>query len=231
MKEDDPIERQVWKSPKAGLEVLAREKAFVGVFCLSAALTALALTYVGSEKYEASTAIFYRPQEIATSRPSEIQSFGAPMPAPPFKVIGRTLQEVAVSEVVLRPIVLELGLDHETKPQGGAWYTRLYHAVRETAIDWGSRAWMLLKYGRVVEEDPLVKALIRVRDNVSVSSEDSYVFYIRVRDKSAERAAQIVDKLAQRLVDWLRDEERKPGDEKRQQLGEQIADKQEEIDR
>ena len=75
------------------IDLLKRQKGFIIVFCLSAIITSLALTYVFSEKYKAGTTIFYRDQEVTRLKAQDTEAFGSPLPAPPFKVIGNTLQE------------------------------------------------------------------------------------------------------------------------------------------
>lgn len=218
-------------SPADALKILGREKAFILVFCVSAMLTALALTYVASDKYETYTTIFYRPQEVSTIKLTETQSFGAPMPVPPFNVITSTLKDLLRSDAVLQPIVLELGLHEQLEPEPGPWYVELYRTAKGLAMDYSGKAWMIMKYGRVIEEDPMQGAVQKLRSNVMLFSKESFAFALVVRDKFPRRAALTVDALALRLVEMLREQERTPGQERIEQLGELIAAKQEAIDR
>ena len=60
------------------LSVLLKQKTFILMFCLSAILTSLALTYIVSDKYESATTISFRPQEVIRLKAQESQAFGAP---------------------------------------------------------------------------------------------------------------------------------------------------------
>ena len=85
------------------------------VFCVSAILSSLAQTYIFSEKFLTVTTIQYKPQEITRLRAQDTRAFGAPLPTIPFKIINQNMQEIATSEAILRPVVIELGLDQEEK--------------------------------------------------------------------------------------------------------------------
>ena len=88
--------------------VLAQQKNFILIFCLSAMLTSLALTYFFSEKYVAGTSIYYHPIETSILQGKETQAFGSPAPIPPFKVIIQTLRDIVKSDTILVPVVKKL---------------------------------------------------------------------------------------------------------------------------
>jgi uncharacterized protein involved in exopolysaccharide biosynthesis len=215
---------------RAYLDVLLAQKGFIILFCLSAAGTALALTFVASDKYESATTLSYRPQEVTRLKAEDSQAFGSPSPAPPFEVIGQNLTELVKSEKILRDVVLKLGLHQEIQaPNDGPWYERWYRATKNFALDYSDKAWMVLKYGRVIEEDPVVAATKRLRANVTVVNKTSYIFYIVVRDKYPRRAPMIVDAIASGLVDYLRDNQRAPGSTKKDQIERLLQIKEKEI--
>jgi len=218
-------------SPLPGdrFRVLAREKAFVLVFTLSAVLTALALTYIFSEEYETSVTIFYRPQEVTRLKGMEAQAFGSPVPSAPFKVISQTLEGVVKSEVVLRPVVETLGLDEEGVKVGGSWYMRVYREIKSTIKEYLGYAWMLLKYGRIIERDPIIKAMVNLHENIKVENKDSYIFRLIVRDKNPKRAALIVEAVADGVVAWLQKQDTNPGEQKHEQLASLLRRKTSEI--
>lgn len=233
MEEDNAQRHGGIPSPMASLRILAREKAFVLVFVGSAVAMSLILTYVASEKFEAGTTIFYRPQSVWSTRPSKAESFGSPMPTPPFKVIGRTLQEIARSNAVLGPVVLELGL-HIDPPKdyaGLPWYSRFYRQTKDFVKEYGHRGWMYLKHGRIPAEDAFQNAVKELRGNIRIVNEDSYVFILIARDKNPERAGRIVEGVANGLVQWLHNQEQNPGETRRARLDELLAEKNHEISR
>jgi uncharacterized protein involved in exopolysaccharide biosynthesis len=208
------------------LGTLAQQRWFIFVFVLSAAATALAMTYVYSEKYESYTAISYRTQEVTRFKAQQSEAMGSPAPQAPFKVIGQSLQEVLKSDAVLRKVVQTLRLDEKSEPSyEGPWYNVWYQKARDWAREHGGRAWSMLKYGRVLDENPTDAAVKDLRANVKVTNRDSYIFQLQVRDRYPERAAQIADHMAQVLATWLLDLDRQPGHARVDQLRGLLGDK------
>lgn len=198
--------------------LLVEQKQFIIVFCLAAVLTALALTYIYSEKYEAGTQIFYRQEEVTLMKPMEQQAFGSAAPSTPFKVVSKTVDDIVHSWAILRPVVEDLKLYVENRVYEGPWWTRWYKKTKDWVKDCAKDLWMMLKHGRYIEEDPVNGAINGLSENLSVENKDSYVFTIGVRDKHPERAARIADAIAEHLVTFLRDQSVQAGRGKRQQL-------------
>src|SRR5262245_45760124 len=99
------------------LRLLRRHRITIALMCASAALTALALTYVLTERYAASALVLVRPQEemrlVGTG--SDKQTFDFPLPqVVPFEAMTRTFGEVIRSTAVVEPVVRKLGLDQPT---------------------------------------------------------------------------------------------------------------------
>ncbi len=213
--------------------ILMQQKSFVLVFCLSACLCSLALTYVFSEKYETGVPIFYRPLETSLLRQKDTETFGAPAPTPPFKVIIQTLQDILRSEVILKPVVNELGLDkEEVTVYDSLWYKRWFQQTKDFAKEQLSNLRSILKHGRVIEEEPLVRAIKGLRKGLKLkATKDSYIYYLVIKDKYPERAATIVDTAGQILVNWLKDQEKNPAEDKYRQLREQLNEKEIEIEK
>lgn len=208
------------------LAPLAKQSGFIIVFAVSAIATALALTYVYSEKYESSTAISYRVQEVTRFRAQQNEAMGSPAPAAPFKVIGQTLQEVLKSDAILRDVVVELKLDEKrVSTYDGPWYQVWYRKTRDFAKEYSGYAWKLLKYGRIVEDEPVATAIAELRNNIKVTNRDSYVFNLSVRDNYPDRAAKIADHLGKVLADWLLEFDRQPGRSRADQLRLLLDDK------
>lgn len=218
--------------PDLWWRVLAEQRGFIIVFVLSAVLTALALTYVLSEKYEASADISYRVQEVTRFKAQQSESLGSPAPQAPFKVIGSTLQEVLRSDAILRDVVLAMKL-HVPEPvlRGGPWYRQWYVAAKEWVKEVGGQAWSLMKYGRIVEDDPVDAAVEELRTSIRVTNRDSYVFQLAVRDRNPERAARVVDHLSGVLANWLLEADRRPGRDRADQLRVLLDQKGEELAR
>ena len=213
------------RSPQPDWNTLTSNATFVVVFVLSAILTALALSYVYSEKFESYTTISYRTQEVTRFKPQQSEAVGSPAPLVPFKVIAQTLQEVLKSDAVLADVVAKLQLDVNRTTYEGAWYVVLYWKAKDNLREFAHKTWMLLKYGRYIEEDPTQQAIQDLRQNIGVINRDSYIFLIAVRDRYPDRAAQIADHLGLVLADWLLEFDRHPGRSRLDQLQSLIAEK------
>jgi len=191
--------------------ILIKQKGFIIAFCLSAIITSLLLTYIVSEKYEAGISIYYRPKETSLMREKNIEAFGSPAPSPSFKVILQTLKDIIHSEAILRPVVEELELYKPIERHYETWYEEWYYETKKFIIENGKKLWMILKYGRIIEIDPVIKAINSLRENIDVSaSKESYVYIITCKDKYPERAAIIVDRIGEKLVEWLNNQDINP---------------------
>jgi len=212
------------------VEILQQQKRFILIFCISAILTSTALTYIFSELYIAGTTVYYRPLEMTMLRLRNAQSFGAPVPSPPFKIISQTLNDLIKSPVILEPVVDELGLDKEATPDYDSWYQRIYEETKKTVKDWALKTWEFLKHGRLIEKNPTSEAISGLGDNLSISStKESYIYILSVKDKYPARAAKIVDSVSVRLVEWLKQQDKNPAEMKRSQSSEQITLKEKKI--
>lgn len=220
------IETVAWREPGPDLahpppwqRVLSDQRWFIIVFVLAALITSLALTYVFAEKYESSTAISYRVQEVTRFRAQQNEAMGSPAPQAPFKVIGATLQEVLVSDAVLRDVVLALHLDQkQAQIRTGPWYKVWYETTKDWVREYSGYAWKLLKYGRLIDDEPVASAIAELRSNVKVTNRDSYIFNLAVRDRYPDRAARIVDHMSGVLASWLLEFDRQPGRSRADQL-------------
>ncbi|MHC4621843.1 MAG: GAF domain-containing protein, partial [Planctomycetota bacterium] len=199
-------------------------------FCFSAVLASLGLTYFVSEKYQAATTIFYRPMEVSLLRQKETESFGAPVPFAPFRVISQTLRDAVKNEAVLRPVVEALKLDEEIEVVWDTWYERWYHKSKSFIKARLLNLWELLKYGRLIEEEAKLKAIKRLRKNIDIeTTKDSYIHILKVKDKYPQRAAKIVDRAGQVMVDWLRKQQQRQTEERVRQFEQRVASKQAQI--
>jgi len=211
-------------------EILVKQKGFIFVFCLSSVLSSLGLTYVFSEKYIAATNIYYRPLERSLLRQKDIEAFGAPVPSAPFNVIIQSLQDIIRSETILRPVVETLDLDKTVKVEYSTWYKRWYHNSKDFVKEQLSNLSSLLKYGRIIEEDATFGAIKGFRKSIFIkTTKDSYVYVLGVKDKYPERAAIIVDTVGRYLVDWLKEQDQNPAQQKCIQLNKQLQEMEKKI--
>ena len=192
------------------LNPLKKYRFFILLFCLSAVVSSLSLTYFLSEKYIAALTILYRPTESSLLRLKNREAFGAPVPTPPFKIIYQTLRDALKNDVVLKPIVKHFQLDVSIEREINNWYKRLFNKTKVFIKKQLINFLMILKYGRTINEDPTVSAIVKLRKNIDViATKDSYIYILMVKDNYPQRAAEIADFAGATLVKWLNDEEKK----------------------
>jgi uncharacterized protein involved in exopolysaccharide biosynthesis len=200
--------------------------AFIVVFVVSASASALALTYIYSEQYQSEATIFFKPKTITRLIGQQTEALGSPVPTTPFKVIGQTLAGLVKSDALLRSVVADLRLDvDDPKDYSGPWYVSWYRRAKDYLSGVGSDAWSILKYGRVITEEPVAHAIRDLRKHVKVDHEDSYVFTVHAINKKPEVAASIADTVANRLADMLRRENQLPEKLQREELERLLASK------
>ena len=191
--------------------VLSQHKWFIVVFCMTAMVSSLAITYAISEKYVTGITILFRPVQTTVLRDKVTEVFGSPVPVTPFKIIKQTLRDIAANDNVLRPVVVELGLDKKNEPVYDGWFNEIYQRTKKGLKEGMVDAWTLLKYGRLVSEDPVIHAIIKLRDNINVeATKDSFIYILTVKDSVPKRAVMIADLVGEKIVAMLREEYQEP---------------------
>ena len=182
--------------------LVARHRVMIAIMCVSAALTSLALTYVLTERYEASALVLVRPQEQIrlVGGPTDKQTLDFPLPqVVPFEAMARTFGEVIRSAAVVEPVVKRLGLDQPKVET--VWWKRLKTWTKNRLSD----AWALLKYGRIEQKDPTADAIETVQTFLRVDpTKDTYVFEIGYLASDPGVAAAVVNAAADVFVDYNR---------------------------
>ena len=144
---------------------------FIVVFVLSAMLSALALTYIYSERYRAEVTIFFKPSEVTRLTPNSTQALGSPFPSnTAFKAVDQTILNLVQSDALLRQVVANLHLDvPEPRDISGPWYVQYYQQTKYALEDFASYAWQILQWGRIID-DPVSQAVASLRSRVKVTS-------------------------------------------------------------
>jgi uncharacterized protein involved in exopolysaccharide biosynthesis len=216
------------------LAVLRRSARPLALFVVSAMVSALVLTYLFSEKYRASTTILYSANTDVRFEGlgQQQRTMGFPVPAVyPFETLGLTIKQVASSERILRPVVVDLELDKPlpNNHTGLAW---LYHEAKDEVKELGHKAWQVLRFGRVFEEDRVGLAIAGLAKNVTViTPQKSYAATLTVVDSDPDRAARIVDRVGQELAKFLRDESAQSARAQGAELDQQLSAGRQEIKR
>ena len=185
---------------RESLRPLREHRAFIIVFVLSAVLSALALTYIYSERYQAEATIFFKPSDVTEVNKHGQEALGSRLPVPTQKNITQTITQLATSDVVLRKVVGDLRLDVK-KPRdvGGPWYRHYYKLLKYELEDYADEAWKILKYGAVID-DPTAAAMRKLYKAIKITNNDSYIYSVAVSADSLKSAAEQVDKLVDVLT-------------------------------
>ena len=94
------------------MQPLREHIAFIVVFVLSAMLSALALTYIYSERYRGEATILFKPAELTKLTQHTTQALGSPFPSnTAFKAIDQTITQMLDSDALLRQVVADLHLE------------------------------------------------------------------------------------------------------------------------
>jgi uncharacterized protein involved in exopolysaccharide biosynthesis len=198
----------------------------IALICLSATVSAVALTYLISEKYEAASLVLIRPQEDVKFSAEDKAVFDFPINfAIPFETISRTYGEVISSRTIVEKVVLALGLD---KPVAdGSRET----PFRNLAKGLSGRTWALLKYGRVEPGSPLEDAIQRVGACLSVTpTKETFVFEIKCRSANRAQTAAIANAAAAAFVEYTREANGSDAKRAREFIGGRLEDSRREFD-
>lgn len=213
------------------LAPLVRHRRLILTFCGTAVLTSLALTYVVSEKYRASSTILYQPNEPLTFRPRTRDAMGFPTLVVGLESVGGTLEDVLRSDALLGKTVAELHLDQK-RPPTGSWLRRSYQITKAKFKEVYSDAWQILRYGRLLPKDAFWDAVAGLRDNVSLKrTAKAYTFEIQVVDSDPQRAALTADAVSRGMANLLAAADTRSAQNAQQKLKPQVEDSAQELAR
>lgn len=204
---------------------------FIVVFVLSAMLSALALTYIYSERFRGEATILFKPAQLTRLTQTATQALGSPFPTnTAFKAVDQTITQMLDSGPLLREVVTDLHLDvPPPRITTGPWYIQLYNQYKDALEDYAQNAWQYLQWGRLIN-DPVNSAVALLRRDIKVSSTDSYVYSLTVLASTPERAKAIANDLGARLIDKFRGVDVDAADSRRAQLGKLKDDKGREVE-
>ena len=180
---------------------------------LSALITAVLLTYVLPEKYDATAFILLRPQEKIKLAPNragkEILDFPVSQVAP-IDAPSKTYIEVIKSRAVVGEVVRVLGLDKKQRKPSENYYKELWERFKEEVRAFVTWAVKILKYGRVEKVDPFTKAVEDVQESLSLeTTKDTYLFEITCFWHNPTEAAAVANAAAEIFIEYMSDANKK----------------------
>jgi len=197
--------------------IVGRKKGLIITFCLTAALTSLGLTYVVSERYMASATVLYQPKETVSFQAKAKDALGFPLPLVPLETIANTLEDIVKGDTILERTVRALRLDVKVPPPLNESPTQVFiRKTKDWVKDMRRDASEILRYGRLMPEDPVRSAIEGLGQNVVVKrTNKAYTFRLEARDQYPDRAAKIAQTLANLLSDYLLEEQTQTARESR----------------
>ena len=122
---------------------------------------------------------------------------------------SKTYIQIIKSSALISEVVHELQLDQNTPEKAGSGnlFARIYasaHAIYDDLEDYLNDLVAILKYGRLLKEDPFTKAVNNVAKGLTLKSyEDTYVFEIKYTDKDPRRVAAVANTTARLFIEFM----------------------------
>ena len=197
-------------------DVLRRHGLLIGALCIVTMLAGYGLSFFSPlvpERYDASAIVLVRPHDPIKIEPNSSgkEFLGFPVAQTPVvESASKTFIQIIQSPALIGEVVRELRLDHErpkTEVAGGTLFERVSTSLK-SLNDWVAThlgdAASIVKYGRVLKDDPFTKALKKVTKGLILKSyEDTYVFEIRYVDEDPQTAAAVANTTAKLFIKFM----------------------------
>jgi uncharacterized protein involved in exopolysaccharide biosynthesis len=187
------------------LRPLREHRVFIIIFVFSAMLCALALTYIYSERYRSEVTFLFKPSQVTELVKHSKEAFGTSAPGSMVVNITHTLDDLVHSDGVLRQIVAKLHLAADSPKDVSAEDGSLNRA-KAALQDFAKGAISVVMFGRVINDDPINRAVAGLRKQIKLTNDDSYVYTLQVTADSPQHASGIADEAAAALIQFLRDD-------------------------
>ena len=191
-------------------EVLRRRVSMIITVCVIATVAGYAFSFLLSERYAASALVLVRPQQpikISSDKAAK-ENLDFPMgSSTSVETPGKTYIEIIKSTELIGKVVRNLGLDQKKEAESGRISQLLPPYVKVALADLMQSfkdLTAILKYGRLIEDDPFTKAVKGVGDGLSLKSrEDTYLFEIAYKATDPQGAADVANTTAKIFIDFM----------------------------
>jgi uncharacterized protein involved in exopolysaccharide biosynthesis len=197
------------------LELLRRHIFLIVALCIVTMVAGYGISFFSPlipEKYDAAATVLVRPHDQIRIEPSSSSKEFMDFPvaqSPVVEAASKTYIQIIQSPALIAEVVRELGLDHRPKKvvTPGNVFARIAASMKaslEEAAPYLKDALSIVKYGRVVEDDPFAKAVDTVGKGLALKAyEDTYVFEIRSTDVDPQIAADIANTTAKLFIQFM----------------------------
>ena len=223
-------------------DVLHRHLYLIGGLCVVTMLAGYGLSFISAlvpERYDASALVLVRPHDPIKieegSSSKELLDFPVAQ-TPVVETASKTYIQIIQSPALIGEVVRKLGLDHKPPKKdvaNGTALGRIYASMRALSDGAGSYvtdALSLIKYGKVVRDDPFTRAVQHVKKGLGLKSyEDTYVFEIDYADEDPQTAADVANTIAGLLLKFMEDMRSAEGKEAVARLKEELEQNRERL--
>ena len=204
----------------AALDVLRRHAYLIGALCVLTVLFGYGISFspLIPETYDASAILLVRPHDPIKIEPTTSTKEFLDFPvaqSPVIESASKTYIQIIQSPALIGEVVRKLKLDQKSpknedkEDSGGTVFARTYasmNALFDSSASHLKDAISILKYGKVVRDDPFDKAVNRVSKGFTLKSyEDTYVFEITYSDEDPQTAADVANTTAKLLIKFMED--------------------------
>jgi uncharacterized protein involved in exopolysaccharide biosynthesis len=165
------------------------------------------------EKFESTATVLVRPHDqinIGQNNSSKEYMDFPVAQTPVVESASKTYIRIIQSPALISDIVRELGLDHRPKKNiepGENVFLRIEASLKafwEEAAPYFKDTMAFIRYGRVIQDDPFVKAVKDVGKGLELKSyEDTYVFEIKYSDEDPKIAADVANAAARLFIAFM----------------------------
>src|SRR5216683_1485647 len=190
----------------AMFDVMRRRTSLIIALTMAAAVAGYAFSFLIPDRYTASALVLVRPQQPikmgGTKESKEFLDFPVGNTAA-VETASKTYIEIIKSPALIGEVVRELGLD-KAKAQEQAGSGEVAALLGADLKQSFKRLVAVLKYGKLIEDDPFTAAVKEVTDNFKLEAYlDTYIFDIRYIAKNAQRAADVANATAKALIQFV----------------------------
>ena len=196
-------------------DVLRRHVYLIGALCIVTTLAGYGISFFSPlipEKYDASAIVLVRPHHPINIEPNNSSKEFLDFPVgqtPVVESASKTYIQIIQSPALIGEVVRELKLDQKPPKEaaGGTVFEQIYASMKALSDDMESYlrdAVAIVRYGRLLKEDPFTKAVNDVSKGLVLKSyEDTYVFEIKYSDDDPQMAADVANTIARLFIEFM----------------------------
>jgi tyrosine-protein kinase Etk/Wzc len=197
-------------------DVLRRHVYLIGALCIATTLAGYGISFFSPlipEKYDASAIILVRPHDQIKIEPNNASKEFLDFPVaqtPVVETASKTYIQIIQSTALLSEVVRELKLDQKppkSEIEGGTVFEQIYSSIKALYDDiapYLRDAVAIVRFGRLLKEDPFTKAVKDVSKGLVLKSyEDTYVFEIKYSDSDPQMAADVANAIARLFIEFM----------------------------